>query len=131
MKNEDGISLLFYLQKIFPGLYLLGRNLALLAPSTFREIYVIISFFIIHDDWLLICLSSFFNFVLIIGYLNLWLDEWKNFLYRIGRDENSEDSELFNSPNDILELRFWASYRGQTLARTGKFILPFLYLYSY
>ncbi|KAF3321079.1 callose synthase 9 [Carex littledalei] len=63
VKNEDGISLLFYLQKIFP-------------------------------------------------------DEWKNFLYRIGRDENSEDSELFDSPNDILELRFWASYRGQTLART-------------
>ncbi|KAJ3689691.1 hypothetical protein LUZ61_018855 [Rhynchospora tenuis] len=62
-KNEDGISTLFYLQKIFP-------------------------------------------------------DEWKNFLSRIGRDENSQDSELFDSPNDILELRFWASYRGQTLART-------------
>lgn len=26
--------------------------------------------------------------------------------------------ELFDNPNDILELRFWASYRGQTLART-------------
>ncbi|KAJ3682007.1 hypothetical protein LUZ60_014580 [Juncus effusus] len=62
-RNEDGISTLFYLQKIFP-------------------------------------------------------DEWKNFLSRIGRDENSQDSELFDSPNDILELRFWASYRGQTLART-------------
>ncbi|KAJ4773866.1 glucan synthase-like 10 [Rhynchospora pubera] len=62
-KNEDGISILFYLQKIYP-------------------------------------------------------DEWKNFLSRIGRDENSHDSELFDSPNDILELRFWASYRGQTLART-------------
>ncbi|XP_043693425.1 callose synthase 9 [Telopea speciosissima] len=62
-KNEDGISVLFYLQKIFP-------------------------------------------------------DEWKNFLSRIGRDENSIDLELFDSPNDILELRFWASYRGQTLART-------------
>ncbi|XP_048235434.1 callose synthase 9 isoform X1 [Ricinus communis] len=62
-KNEDGISILFYLQKIFP-------------------------------------------------------DEWKNFLARIGRDENSLDTELFDSPSDILELRFWASYRGQTLART-------------
>ncbi|KAJ4773870.1 glucan synthase-like 3 [Rhynchospora pubera] len=62
-KNEDGISTLFYLQKIFP-------------------------------------------------------DEWKNFLSRIGRDENSQDSELFDNPNDILELRFWVSYRGQTLART-------------
>ncbi|XP_020260119.1 callose synthase 9 [Asparagus officinalis] len=62
-KNEDGIAILFYLQKIFP-------------------------------------------------------DEWKNFLSRIGRDENAQESELFDSPNDILELRFWASYRGQTLART-------------
>ncbi|KAJ9153386.1 hypothetical protein P3X46_026831 [Hevea brasiliensis] len=62
-KNEDGISILFYLQKIFP-------------------------------------------------------DEWKNFLARIGRDENAMDTELFDSPSDILELRFWASYRGQTLART-------------
>ncbi|KAL4186370.1 hypothetical protein AMTRI_Chr09g13760 [Amborella trichopoda] len=62
-KNEDGISILFYLQKIFP-------------------------------------------------------DEWKNFLSRIGRDENVSDSSLFSNPNDLLELRFWASYRGQTLART-------------
>jgi hypothetical protein len=60
----------------------------------------------------------------------LWLDEWKNFLSRIGRDENSQDSELFDSPNDILELRFWASYRGQTLARTGELFCPFLYLVS-
>lgn len=62
-KNEDGISTLFYLQKIYP-------------------------------------------------------DEWKNFLARIGRDENTHESELNDNPNDILELRFWASYRGQTLART-------------
>ncbi|KAK4760517.1 hypothetical protein SAY87_005410 [Trapa incisa] len=62
-KNEDGISILFYLQKIFP-------------------------------------------------------DEWKNFLARIGRNENAAEFELFDSPNEILELRFWASYRGQTLART-------------
>ncbi|KAF8395923.1 hypothetical protein HHK36_019878 [Tetracentron sinense] len=47
-------------------------------------------------------------------------DEWRNFLARIGRDENALDSELFDNPSDILELRFWASYRGQTLARTGK-----------
>nr|GMD61814.1 callose synthase 9 [Ipomoea batatas] len=60
-KNEDGISTLFYLQKIYP-------------------------------------------------------DEWRNFLTRIGRDENISESDLSNS--DIPELRFWASYRGQTLART-------------
>ncbi|KAL6499585.1 Callose synthase 9 [Orobanche gracilis] len=62
-KNEDGISTLFYLQKIYP-------------------------------------------------------DEWKNFLARIGRDENASETELGDNPNHILELRFWASYRGQTLART-------------
>ncbi|XP_010257473.1 PREDICTED: callose synthase 9 [Nelumbo nucifera] len=62
-KNEDGISILFYLQKIFP-------------------------------------------------------DEWQNFLARIGRDENALDSELLDNRDDVLELRFWASYRGQTLART-------------
>ena len=48
------------------------------------------------------------------------IDEWKNFLARIGRDENEVDPESFDNPNDILALRFWASYRGQTLARTGK-----------
>ncbi|KAL8505877.1 hypothetical protein ACS0TY_016920 [Phlomoides rotata] len=62
-KNEDGISTLFYLQKIYP-------------------------------------------------------DEWKNFLVRIGRDETTSELELSDNPNHILELRFWASYRGQTLART-------------
>eukprot|EP01018_Ginkgo_biloba_P028898 Gb_01752 [translate_table: standard] len=62
-ENEDGISTLFYLQKIFP-------------------------------------------------------DEWKNFLDRIGRDEGTLDSELEENSNDLLELRLWASYRGQTLART-------------
>ncbi|XP_049931927.1 callose synthase 9 isoform X1 [Nymphaea colorata] len=62
-KNEDGISTLFYLQKIFP-------------------------------------------------------DEWKNFLERLGKDESASDAETFSSPDDVMELRLWASYRGQTLART-------------
>ncbi|XP_056842826.1 callose synthase 9-like isoform X1 [Raphanus sativus] len=61
-RNEDGISILFYLQKTYP-------------------------------------------------------DEWKNFLARIGQDENALEGDLHNE-RDILELRFWASYRGQTLART-------------
>ncbi|WZY74171.1 hypothetical protein YC2023_006411 [Brassica napus] len=51
-RNEDGISILFYLQKIYPG-----------------------------------------------------------------KDENALEGDLHNE-RDILELRFWASYRGQTLART-------------
>ncbi|KAJ0755182.1 putative 1,3-beta-glucan synthase [Helianthus annuus] len=61
-ENEDGISTIFYLQKIFP-------------------------------------------------------DEWENFLERIGR-VNTGDMELQDSSTDALELRFWVSYRGQTLART-------------
>ncbi|KAL1323430.1 callose synthase 10 [Arachis hypogaea] len=62
-ENEDGISILFYLQKIFP-------------------------------------------------------DEWDNFLERIGRGASTGDDELQKNSSDTLELRFWASYRGQTLART-------------
>lgn len=62
-ENEDGISILFYLQKIFP-------------------------------------------------------DEWKNFLERIGWSDSTEVTELQKSSSDSLELRFWVSYRGQTLART-------------
>lgn len=46
------------------------------------------------------------------------LDEWDNFLERIGRGD-SGDAELQENSRDSLELRFWASYRGQTLARTG------------
>nr|XP_016453232.1 PREDICTED: callose synthase 10-like [Nicotiana tabacum] len=62
VENEDGISTLFYLQKIFP-------------------------------------------------------DEWENFLERIGRGD-SGDNDIQEGSSDALELRFWASYRGQTLART-------------
>lgn len=50
----------------------------------------------------------------------MFADEWKNFLARIGRDESTSELELGDNPNHILELRFWASYRGQTLARTGE-----------
>ncbi|KAM1584647.1 hypothetical protein TB1_037308 [Malus domestica] len=57
--------------------------------------------------------------ILIFFYLQkIYPDEWKNFLARIGHDENALHFELFDNPTDNLELRFWASYRGQTLART-------------
>ncbi|CAK9328067.1 unnamed protein product [Citrullus colocynthis] len=56
--------------------------------------------------------------ITLIYLQKLYPDEWKNFLARIGRDENQVDLESFDNPNDILALRFWASYRGQTLART-------------
>ncbi|PIN24305.1 1,3-beta-glucan synthase/callose synthase catalytic subunit [Handroanthus impetiginosus] len=61
-ENEDGISTIFYLQKIFP-------------------------------------------------------DEWQNLLERIDKADSS-DVELQENPSSAMELRFWASYRGQTLART-------------
>ncbi|WRX34228.1 Glycosyl transferase [Theobroma cacao] len=63
--NEDGVSILFYLQKIFP-------------------------------------------------------DEWNNFLERV---KCSSEEELKESPELEEHLRLWASYRGQTLTRTGSLSL--------
>lgn len=57
-----------------------------------------------------------------VAWCFIWFaDEWNNFLERIGRGELSED-DFKESPSDMLELRFWVSYRGQTLARTGQFV---------
>lgn len=59
-------------------------------------------------------------------------DEWENFLERIGRGASTGDAELQESSSDSLELRFWASYRGQTLARTGnKFLAYILFVFLY
>jgi hypothetical protein len=46
-KNEDGISILFYLQKIFPGLYLL-EDILYFSFNYLQSIYIIISFFIVQ-----------------------------------------------------------------------------------
>lgn len=43
-------------------------------------------------------------------------DEWKNFMERIRREGLVEDKEIWTSK--LRDLRLWASYRGQTLART-------------
>jgi len=77
-----------------------------------------------------------FSTVIYLFVINLFTtDEWKNFLARIGRDENASDTDLFDSASDILELRFWASYRGQTLARTGNvliYLIPYvIYLFLF
>ncbi|XVE56659.1 hypothetical protein DITRI_Ditri04bG0028500 [Diplodiscus trichospermus] len=61
-ENEDGISTIFYLQKIFP-------------------------------------------------------DEWQNYIERVNEGKSAGNAEAQQSKSE-LELRFWASYRGQTLART-------------
>ncbi|CAN1352837.1 Callose synthase 5 [Linum perenne] len=60
MENEDGISTIYYLQKIYP-------------------------------------------------------DEWTNFMERINC---KKESEVWENEENILQLRHWASLRGQTLCRT-------------
>ncbi|KAI3451534.1 hypothetical protein Pfo_008199, partial [Paulownia fortunei] len=59
MENEDGVSIIYYLQKIYP-------------------------------------------------------DEWNNFMERL----NCKVSEIWENEENILQLRHWASLRGQTLCRT-------------
>ncbi|KAM3282637.1 callose synthase 5 [Capsicum chacoense] len=63
MENEDGVSIIYYLQKIYP-------------------------------------------------------DEWNNFMERIGC---KKEQEVWENEENILQLRHWASLRGQTLCRTGTF----------
>ncbi|KAJ1405051.1 Vacuolar protein sorting-associate protein Vta1/Callose synthase, N-terminal [Sesbania bispinosa] len=60
VENEDGVSIIYYLQKIFP-------------------------------------------------------DEWNNFMERL---DCKKDSEIWEKEENILQLRHWASLRGQTLCRT-------------
>jgi hypothetical protein len=68
-----------------------------------------------------------FNGWVLMQFFVIWsTDEWKNFLQRVNcsnEDELKEYDELEE------ELRRWASYRGQTLTRTGFFTL-FLCLYE-
>lgn len=58
------------------------------------------------------------NFELSLTFFLNFLDEWENFLERIGQGDIGY-AEIQESSTNALELRFWASYRGQTLARTG------------
>ncbi|KAI9074820.1 hypothetical protein K1719_043244 [Acacia pycnantha] len=60
VENEDGVSIIYYLQKIYP-------------------------------------------------------DEWNNFMERL---DCKKDSEIWEKEENILQLRYWASLRGQTLCRT-------------
>ncbi|KAL9662235.1 hypothetical protein QQ045_027067 [Rhodiola kirilowii] len=53
----------------------------------------------------------------ILYYLQtIYDDEWKNFVERMRREGMVKDSELWTEK--LRDLRLWASYRGQTLART-------------
>ncbi|KAI3491991.1 hypothetical protein L1887_43628 [Cichorium endivia] len=62
---------------------------------------------------------SFFHeliFMWLSGNRNIGLtDEWENFMERINC---KEDAEIFESDENILQLRHWVSLRGQTLCRT-------------
>lgn len=52
-----------------------------------------------------------------IFYLQtIYDDEWKNFVERTGGEGIENDKEI--SATQLRDLRLWASYRGQTLART-------------
>ena len=62
------------------------------------------------------------------------LDEWENFLERLGFQKDGDirrDNDLWSGEKE-LELRHWASTRGQTLLRTGPIALElkFSFLYS-
>jgi callose synthase len=56
------------------------------------------------------------------------IDEWSNFLERIKLLETAVEMALQSGKDDetIMNVRLWASYRGQTLARTGMFFCTHL-----
>ena len=55
--------------------------------------------------------------------LSMQTDEWENFLERVNC---SNEEELRDNEDLEEELRLWASYRGQTLTRTGTELLLYL-----
>lgn len=60
--------------------------------------------------------SSFIQ--LLLSYLHS--DEWENFRERLG-SEKVDDFDDEEDDEKEEELRDWASFRGQTLSRTGEF----------
>lgn len=94
--NEDGVSILFYLQKIYPGL-----------------IFILFCFCVVILIRLLLYPCSIFLDEQIVC---ISLDEWKNFLERV---KCTSEEELKGVSELEEELRLWASYRGQTLTKTG------------
>lgn len=57
-------------------------------------------------------------FLVCLTPLCFLLDEWNNFMERIGC---KKEQEVWENEENILQLRHWASLRGQTLCRTGTF----------
>ncbi len=108
--NEDGVSILYYLKTIFAGLFSLGY---FFFWSLFTNL-----------GWVCFSFSHFhYNKILSGG---LPADDWRNFKQRFPnpdlKPDQSEDDTKFiarmEALDDAIEIRMWASYRGQTLART-------------
>lgn len=62
--------------------------------------------------------TSLVYFLVYLTSLYFLLDEWNNFMERLGC---KKESEVWENDENILQLRHWASLRGQTLCRTGTF----------
>lgn len=77
-----------------------AKNLSRLMPS-----------YVLFSQW---CINFWKFWRLLCHDIPLCVDEWKNFQERVGWEEELKESEDLTE-----ELRLWASYRGQTLARTG------------
>lgn len=89
----------------------------LLAENLSRFVYVI--YYWKYGNLCEVFLCSFYSIdtaVWTVFLFALSLDEWTNFLERV--DCKSEE-ELRRNEELEEELRLWASYRGQTLTRTG------------
>ena len=120
--NEDGITTLYYLQRVFPGW----------PPNrTFLDLSLLKITLDLNSNYLPV---------------NIWFaDDWKHFKERFKREDGSKETDQqfidrmsglddvagggTQKKNDAkddtklgdedgLELCLWASYRGQTLART-------------
>lgn len=86
--SQEEVSIIFYMQKIFPGYY---------------------------EIWIWLWISNILFVQSSYPVAPILLDEWKNFLERIG----CENLESLQDGQKKEELRQWASFRGQTLSRTG------------
>lgn len=117
-RNEDGVSILFYLQKIFPGFCISSRYI---CKSTAWPKQALV-FIFKSPRVVIICITT----LLLLIWSWISLDEWKNFLERFDCKSEEELKEELDE-----ELRLWASYRGQTLTKTGTNCFLALWQYSY
>lgn len=92
LSDQDEASILSYMQKIYPG-----HLSSIIWSFHYCATAALISF---------CCWDLYFPSIN-NGHVLIILDEWKNFLERLGTKVTHE------------EIRYWASFRGQTLSRTG------------